>query len=53
MTSGKEGARKIVEGAVRIDGEKVTDPDATFTPAELDGRVVQVGRRHWVRIAAA
>jgi tyrosyl-tRNA synthetase len=52
VASNKEGARKLVEGAVRIDDEKVTDPEATATPAELDGRVVQVGRRHWARIAA-
>jgi tyrosyl-tRNA synthetase len=50
VSSNKEGARKIGEGAVRIDDEKVTDPDATYSPGELDGRVVQVGRRAWSRI---
>jgi tyrosyl-tRNA synthetase len=50
VSSNKEGARKIGEGAVRVDDVKVTDPDATSDPAALDGRVVQVGRRAWSRI---
>jgi tyrosyl-tRNA synthetase len=53
VSSNKDGARKIGEGAVRIDDEKVTDPDATLAPSDLDGRVVQVGRRHWARVVTA
>jgi tyrosyl-tRNA synthetase len=53
VTSNKEGGRKIAEGAVRLDGEKVTDPEVTCTPEELDGRVVQVGRRAWARIVVS
>jgi len=48
--SNREGARKIAEGGVRIDGEVVTDQDVAYTPSELAGRLVQVGRRAWVRI---
>ena len=50
VASSREGTRKIAEGGVRIDGEPVTDPDAAYTPAELDGRLVQVGKRAWARI---
>jgi len=53
VPSNKEGARKIAEGAVRVDGDVVRDPDTTSTPAELDGALVQVGKRHWARIRAA
>jgi len=53
VPSNKEGARKIAEGAVRVDGDVVRDPDTTYTPADLDGALVQVGKRHWARIRAA
>lgn len=48
--SNSEGRRKILEGAVRLDGERVTDPGAELPPAELEGRVLQVGTRRFVRI---
>ena len=53
VPSNKEGARKIAEGAVRVDGDVVRDPDTTYAPAELDGALVQVGKRQWARIRAA
>jgi tyrosyl-tRNA synthetase len=53
VASNGEGRRKIAEGAVRIDGEKVTDPDPEFAPEDLDGRLVQVGRRAWARIVVS
>ncbi len=48
--SNAEGRRLITQGGVRIDGEAITDPDATYVPADLDQVVIQVGRRRWVRI---
>jgi tyrosyl-tRNA synthetase len=51
VASNSEGRRKIVEGAVRLDGERVTDAGAEFAPADLKGRVLQVGARRFVRIA--
>ncbi len=48
----RAAARDIAAGSVRIDGEKVTD-DRDLSAAELDGRVVQVGRRKWARARAA
>jgi len=50
VTSNREGARKIAEGGVRIDGEVVNDPDIEYRPSDLAGRLVQVGRRAWARI---
>ncbi|HEY9801204.1 MAG TPA: tyrosine--tRNA ligase [Leptolyngbyaceae cyanobacterium] len=46
-----EGKRKIQEGGVRLDGEKITDADTTYEqPDELQGRVLQVGKNKFVRL---
>ena len=52
-TSNSDGRRKVAEGAVRLDGDPVTDPKAEFAPADLVGKVLSVGRRQFVRIAAS
>jgi tyrosyl-tRNA synthetase len=52
VKSNSEGRRKIGEGAVRVDGERVTDPDLEVSPTEVENRLVQVGRRSWVRISS-
>lgn len=49
-SSNKEGRRLIQGGGVKRDGVAVDDPDAAFTPAELDGTLLQVGRRRWARV---
>jgi tyrosyl-tRNA synthetase len=49
-SSNAEARRLIEQGGVRLDGEPVTDPDAEFAPADLSGRVLQVGRRRFVRL---
>lgn len=49
--SNGEARRAIEQGAVRINGELVQDPDADFAPDELRGTVLQVGRRRFVRLA--
>jgi tyrosyl-tRNA synthetase len=51
--SNSEGRRKIAEGAVRLNGERVSDPDAEIAPAELGDGLIQMGRRSWARIRAA
>ena len=53
VPSNKEGARKIAEGSVRLNGDVVRDPDATYAPDELDGALLQMGKRHWARITSA
>ncbi|MEA5552084.1 tyrosine--tRNA ligase [Anabaena cylindrica UHCC 0172] len=46
-----EGKRKIQEGGVRLDGEKITDPDTSYQqPSELHGKVLQVGKKNFVRL---
>jgi tyrosyl-tRNA synthetase len=50
VPSNKEGARKIEQGAVRLDGEVATDPELQLSPAELDGVVLQMGKRNWARL---
>ena len=48
VTSTSEATRKIGEGAVRIDGERVTDRDMTLK-AGTDA-VVQLGSKRFARI---
>jgi tyrosyl-tRNA synthetase len=53
VASNSEGRRKISEGGVRLNGERVTDPDLEVSPEELGDGLVQVGRRAWVRVRGA
>ena len=48
--SNGEARRLIEQGGVRIDGEVVTDPEVELRPEVLAGKVVQVGRRRFLRI---
>ncbi|MEM6753776.1 MAG: tyrosine--tRNA ligase [Cyanobacteria bacterium P01_C01_bin.38] len=49
--SSGEGRRKITEGGVRLDGEKITDTDATFNSSEeLQGKVLQLGKKKFVKL---
>jgi tyrosyl-tRNA synthetase len=50
VPSNKEGRRKIEQGGVRLDGERVTDPDLEVEGVTVDGRLLQVGKRAWARI---
>jgi len=52
-SSNKEGKRLIIQGGVRRDGQVVDDPDLAVPAPDLDGTVLQVGRRRWVRIRVA
>lgn len=46
-----EGRRKIQEGGVRLDGDRITDVDTTFADeTELQGRVLQLGKNKFVRL---
>ena len=50
VQSGGEAKRMVAQGAVSIDGQKVTDPNA---PANVTpGQVVRVGKLKFARIAA-
>lgn len=48
VNSTSAGKRMISQGGVKIEGEKITDPDAVVTVK--DGMIVQVGKRKFVRI---
>lgn len=48
QSSNGEARRSIQQGAVRINEEKMTDPNADYTP--VDGDVLQVGKRKFVKI---
>jgi tyrosyl-tRNA synthetase len=50
-TSNADGRRHIEQGGVRIDGERVLEPDLELPVAELAGRVLQVGRRKFARVS--
>jgi tyrosyl-tRNA synthetase len=49
-SSNAEARRLIEQGGVRLDGEPLANPDAEFVPEQLSGRVLQVGRRRFVRL---
>ncbi len=46
--STSEARRKVVEGAVRVDGQRAGDPEAAVAVA--DGMVLQVGKRRVARV---
>ena len=48
--SNKEGRRLIQQGGVRLDGDVVEDPDLALPATDLDGHLLQVGKRRWVRL---
>jgi tyrosyl-tRNA synthetase len=47
-----EARRFIKGGAVRVGGRVVSDERLSFPTAELDGRVLQVGKRRYARLTA-
>ena len=50
VASNGEARRLIEQGGVRINDQVVTDPGAEVDPAALQGVVVQVGKRKFLRI---
>jgi tyrosyl-tRNA synthetase len=50
--STSEGRRLIEQGGVRLDGEPVPADTLDLPGAELSGKVLQIGRRRFVRIAS-
>lgn len=48
--SSGEGRRQIQGGAVRVDGDRISDVNVTYdSPDELVGKVLQVGKKKFVR----
>jgi tyrosyl-tRNA synthetase len=50
--SSSEGRRLIQQGGVRLDGEALPAEPLDFEVANLDGRVLQVGKRRFCRLRA-
>jgi tyrosyl-tRNA synthetase len=48
QASGSEARRSIQQGAIRINEEKWSDPNADYVPS--DGDVLQVGKRKFVKL---
>lgn len=49
--SSSEARRQIQGGAVRLDGDRLTQVDLTFdSPTDLDGKVLQVGKNKFIRL---
>lgn len=49
--SSSEARRQIKGGAVKLEGDRISDPNLTFeTPEDLDGKVLQVGKKKFVRL---
>lgn len=48
--SSSDARRQIQGGAVKLDGEKQANPDQLFEAEDLIGKVVQVGKKRFVRL---
>ena len=51
-SSSSEARRQIMGGGVRIDGEKIIDPNLEFkNPDDLIGKILQVGKKKFLRVS--
>ncbi len=50
--SSSEARRLIGQGGVKLDGETLPADRLDYDPADLDGRVLQVGKRRFRRLRA-
>jgi tyrosyl-tRNA synthetase len=48
--STSEGRRSLAQGGVRIDGNPVANGSLDLAAGELDGKVLQLGKRRFVRV---
>lgn len=48
--SNGEARRLLGQGAVKVDGRKISDAEIEFDPASLDGKIIQKGKRHFRKI---
>lgn len=51
--SNGEARRLLGQGAVKVDGQKISDSEIEFDPASLDGKIIQKGKRHFRKIRIA
>ena len=50
VKSNNEARRMIRQGAVRLDGRQIEDPDHDVAAEDVDGHRIQVGKRKWARV---
>lgn len=51
LAKGTGEARRLIEqGGVQLNGSRVSDSSAEFSPEELNGAILQVGSRHFLKI---
>ena len=51
--SSTDSRSQISNGAVRLGGSKITDPETSFNnPQDLEGQVLQVGKKKFIRLVA-
>ena len=51
--SSSEGRRRIQDGGVKLDGQRISDPNQEFASAdELHGKVLQFGKKTFRRLVA-
>lgn len=51
LAKGTGEARRLIEqGGVQLNGSRISDPAAEFSPEELNGAILQVGSRHFLKI---
>jgi len=48
--SNGEARRLIKQGAIKLDGKKITDDSLEINPNKLDGKILQKGKRHFRKI---
>lgn len=48
--SNSEARRLIIQGGIKIDDKKISDPNKEFNLNELDKRILKRGKRHFRRI---
>ena len=48
--SSSQSRRSIQGGAVRIDGDKIHDPNSEFSKEELEGKILQIGKKLFRRL---
>jgi tyrosyl-tRNA synthetase len=51
--SRSEARRLLAQGGVKLDGEALGAGDVDIAPERLEGRVLQVGKRHFRRLQRA
>ena len=50
VNSNSEGRRMMKQGAIKLDGVKIDDDSMEFNLEELDGKILQKGKRHFRKI---